>query len=228
MELIRNNTARAKEWWVCYTAAGSLICCIIFITVLLLLQTGEVCLVGFLPEGFLPERVRVRVRVRVGKASWQKAFKVNFSSSSHCQAQAPDATLCPLQLDTSTMTSPSPAALPTPFTVAWAAPVSCYVSTCKTVTCLRVLSVILVRSFPEFIWSLNLLLTFLMLNAVLLWGLTVPFDDCLCTAFFCSGLCWLQPRTKVPHWRKGHSVWPDGNPLLLHFRQRKAHREQRW
>lgn len=70
MELIRNNTARAKEWWVCYTAAGSLICCIIFITVLLLLQTGEVCLVGFLPE-----RVRVRVRVGVGKASWQKGWE---------------------------------------------------------------------------------------------------------------------------------------------------------
>lgn len=39
------------------------------------------------------------------------------------QARALDATLCPLPSDTSTMTSPSPAALPTPSTAAWAAPV---------------------------------------------------------------------------------------------------------
>lgn len=38
MEIIRDDAAGAKEWWVCYTAAWSAICCIIFTTILLLLH----------------------------------------------------------------------------------------------------------------------------------------------------------------------------------------------
>lgn len=105
-----------------------------------------------------------------------------------CQARALDATLCPLPSDTSTMTSPSPAALPTPSTAAWAAPVR------------KILNIVLR------VWN----------------GLTYFLWCLTARCALCSGLCGLQPRTEVPHWRQGDPLWPDGHSVLLHSGQRKA------
>lgn len=113
------------------------------------------------------------------------------------QAPALAATLCPLLSDTSTTTTPSPAAPLTPSTVAWAAPV---------------------RTKPEALPK----------------GLLCPLGS-LPSSFlnvskahfyFGSGLRGLQPRTEVPFWWQGHSLWPDGNSVLFDSEQRKAHMQR--
>lgn len=53
-------------------------------------------------------------------------------------------------------------------------------------------------------------------NSVHLTGLWRPRCD------FCSGLCRLQPRTKVQHQCKDDPIWPDGNSFLLHSGQSKV------